>query len=183
MRAFLAIDLPEEIRAALRQKQKAFATSCPEARWTQSAGIHLTLKFLGKISEAQIRDVSEALIALGAFASFKVKVKGYGFFPDARRPRVFWAGIEAPPALGELANRVEDAMDKLGFAREQRKFNPHLTLARFKTPQPQPALADAVAKDQDQSLGEFDASELFLFESKLSPHGAEYLKVARFPQP
>lgn len=185
MRAFIAFDLPEAVRAALREKQQAFRAFCPEASWTRPEGIHLTLKFLGEISEAQVKQVSDALGALGGFETFEVAVQGFGFFPDGRRPRVFWAGLEAPAALAELAARVEAALEPLGFAREQRPFTPHLTLARFKIPRPQTALQKlleqgAGAVHEPPLLGRFEVSEFFLFESKLSPRGAEYTKVARF---
>ncbi len=182
MRAFIAIDLPEVIRGELARWQRTFASVCPDARWTRPEGIHLTLKFLGEISAEQVKQVTGMLASPGAFEPFKVEVREFGFFPDARRPRVFWAGINAPQALRDLAARVEEAMEKLDFPSEQRDYNPHLTLARFKTPRPQPELVAAVEKQRELSLGSFEASEFFLFESKLSPRGAEYRKVARFPQ-
>jgi 2'-5' RNA ligase len=181
MRAFIAIDLPESIRTALRRKQASFRSASPEARWTQPEGIHLTLKFLGEISNAKVREVSESLKSLGRFESFTVGLRGFGFFPDARRPRVFWAGVEAPASLSRLAEQVEEAMRKIGFAREERAFRPHLTLARFRVPRPQPALQALLTQQGEQELGNFEVSEFFLFESKLSPQGAEYRKVERFP--
>jgi 2'-5' RNA ligase len=181
LRAFIAIDLPEGIQAALSRQQATFRAACPDARWTRPEGIHLTLKFLGEISDDQVRQVTEVLGGFTPFESFPIEVKGFGFFPDARRPRVFWVGLEAPPALGELARRVEDAMARLGFAPEGRAFTPHLTLARFKVPRPQPALQALLAEHKEVNLGRFEVSEFFLYESKLSPHGAEYRRVARVP--
>jgi len=181
MRAFIAIDLPESIRAELRRKQASFRSVCPEARWTQPQGIHLTLKFLGEISDRQVREVCEGLKKLARIESFTIGLKGFGFFPDARRPRVFWAGVDAPPNLLQLAEQVEEAMAKIGFAREERAFRPHLTLARFRVPQAQPALQALLSQQGEQDLGKFEVSEFFLFESKLSPQGAEYRKVERFP--
>ncbi len=182
MRTFIAIALPEEIHEALSRKQAEFRAACPDARWTRAEGIHLTLKFLGEISEERARQVTEALAGLEDFQKFSVEVKGFGFFPDARRARVFWAGVEAPPALARLAEQVEACAEKAGFAREQHSFNPHLTLARFKMPRPQPALQSILAQQKEQSLGGFEVEEFFLFESKLSPRGAEYRKAARFPR-
>jgi 2'-5' RNA ligase len=181
MRAFIAIDLPEHVRAGLAAAQQAFRGACREARWTRPEGIHLTLKFLGEISDAQTKQVVESLAHLGPFEPFSAEVKGYGFFPQANRPRVFWAGVEAPPALAELAGRVESRLEKVGFAREDRAFSPHLTLARFQVPRPQPALVAAVSGQADVSLGQLEVSEFFLFESKLLPQGAEYRKVKGFP--
>ncbi len=180
MRAFVAIDLPEQIRAALRVAQEDFRAFCPEGRWTKPDGIHLTLKFLGEIPDARVKQVTETLKNLGRFEEFAVEVRGFGFFPDPRRPRVFWAGIKAPPDLSSLAARVETSMEKLGFAREGRAYSPHLTLARFKIPRPQPALQAAAETKKDQSLGVFRVSEFFLFESRLAPQGADYRKVVRF---
>jgi len=185
MRAFIAIDLPEGIHAELRRRQAEFRAVCPDARWTHPEGIHLTLKFLGEISDAQVAQVTDALTALERFEKFSIEVKGFGCFPDARRPRVFWAGLESPPALARLAGFVEERMEKLGFPREDRPFKPHLTLARFKDPRPQPALQRAleqISAAGPPELGRFEVSEFFLFESKLSPHGAEYRKVMRFPR-
>lgn len=183
MRCFVAIDLPQETHSELARQQAVFRTACRDARWTRPEGIHLTLKFLGEISDGQVESVKKALAGLGGFGKFAVEVRGFGFFPDARRPRVFWAGVEAPEGLGALAARVEAAMEKAGFPREQRAFNPHLTLARFKMPRPQPELSSLVENQKDLSLGRFEVSEFLLFESKLRPQGAEYHKVARFPVP
>ena len=181
MRAFIAIDLPESIRAALRRKQATFRSASSDARWTQLEGIHLTLKFLGEVSDPKLREVCDSLKKLGRFEAFEIGLKGFGFFPDARRPRVFWVGVEALASLSRLAEQVEEAMQSVGFAREERAFRPHLTLARFRVPQPQPALQGLLSQQGEQELGNFEVSEFFLFESKLSPQGAEYRKVERFP--
>ena len=182
MRAFIAIDLPEALHTALAEAQQNFQSAARDARWTRPEGIHLTVKFLGEISDAQTKQVVEALTQIGPFEPFSIEVKGFGFFPQAQRPRVFWAGVMAPPALAELAAQVENRMEKIGFAREARALSPHLTLARFQVPRPQPALEAAIAARADTSLGAFNASEFFLFESKLSPQGAQYRKVVRFPR-
>src|ERR1019366_1012013 len=176
MRAFIAIDLPEALHTALAEAQQNFRGGAGDARRTRPEGIHLTLKFLGEISDAQTKQVVEALTQIGSFEPFSIEVKGFGFFPQAQRPRVFWAGVMAPPALAQLAAQVENRMEKIGFAREDRAFSAHLTLARFQVPRPQPALEAAIAARADTSLGAFNASEFFLFESKLSPQGAQYRK-------
>lgn len=188
MRAFVAIDLPEAVQSALAQAQSRFRSIVSSAgrseaiaRWTRPEGIHLTLKFLGEIS--QLEEVTCALEAIERFEKFPVAVKGFGFFPDARRPRVLWAGVEAPPALAELAERVEGAMERLGFPREHRPYKPHLTLARLNVPRPQPALEALVADRTDALLGRFEVSDFYLFESKLSSAGAVYCKLAHFPRP
>ncbi|MGE5327416.1 MAG: RNA 2',3'-cyclic phosphodiesterase [Deltaproteobacteria bacterium] len=182
MRAFIAIDLPDAVRGGLARWQKTFGAVCRDARWTRPEGIHLTLKFLGEISSQQVNQVSKALADLGAIEPIRISIRGFGFFPNARRPRVFWAGISSSQALSALASRVEAAMETMGFAREQREYNPHLTLARFKMPRPQPELATAVEKQGELDLGSFEASEFYMFESVLSLGSAQYRKVARFPE-
>jgi 2'-5' RNA ligase len=181
MRAFIAIELPETIRKALAREQARFRAVCPDARWTRPEGIHLTLKFLGEISAQQEAEVKSALSRVERFEKFTVGTQGFGFFPDAKRPRVFWAGLDAPPALARLAAEVESALAALGFPPENRPFKPHLTLARFKIPRPQPRLEALLAVQDSPLPGSFEVSEFFLWESRLLPGGAEYHKAARFP--
>jgi len=184
MRAFVAIDLTEEIRAALAREQARLKSACGhnrDIRWTRSEGLHLTLKFLGEIDKERAPSVVAALQGLSGFDPFEVEVKGFGFFPDARRPRVFWVGLQAPGALDELAERVETALERLGFPRGHRPFKPHLTLARFDRPKSPAALTAAVGSSAAPSFGSFEVGEFFLFESRLRPGGPEYFKLARFP--
>jgi 2'-5' RNA ligase len=180
MRAFIAIDLPDHIRSALAEKQMLFRPLAPDASWTRPEGIHITLKFLGEISNQQAKSVQESLAAIPPFPAFKLEIEGYGFFPNARRPRVFWTGVGASAPLQELAEKVESAMETLGFAREQREFAPHLTLARFREPRSQTALVHLIESQSRERLGGFEVSKFFLFESKLSPRGAQYRKIANF---
>lgn len=186
VRAFIAIELPEAIQTGLGQEQVLFRAACrsqrhDDIRWTRPQSFHLTLKFLGEISAQRVNQVTEALRTLGPFEPFSVEVKGFGCFPDFRRPRVLWAGISAPPELERLSTRVDDAMAILAFPREARTLTPHLTLARLRTPRLEPALQSLLASHAGEGLGQFNVSEFFLFESKLSPRGAEYTRVARFP--
>jgi len=183
MRLFIAVDLPDSVRAALAREQARLRSVCVgggEIRWTRPEGVHLTLKFLGEVAATRLKEVSDALGDVATFDPFEIDVRGFGFFPSARRPRVFWAGLEVPPALDELAGRVEAAMATLGFPSENRPFQPHLTLARFESQRAQPAL-EAAIHSGEADLGRWIVSGFFLFESKLRPGGAEYAKLARFP--
>ena len=189
MRAFIAVDLPPEIQMALGQAQallreqlRSGAGHDESLRWASVEGIHLTLKFLGEISQEASHRVVSALRALQPFEPFPVEIRGYGFFPDRRRPQVLWAGIIAPPVLAELAGRIDGAMATLGYPPETRPFAPHLTLARLKGRRRQPVLESALTQFGERTLGQFEISELFLFESQLSFGApAQYRKVARFP--
>jgi RNA 2',3'-cyclic 3'-phosphodiesterase len=184
MRAFVAIDLAADVRAALAREQARLKAACARSRdlrWTRPEGLHLTLKFLAEIGTERVAAVIASLHALGQFDPFPMEVKGFGYFPDARRPRVLWVGVEGPAALSELAARVETALAELGFARENRPFKPHLTLARFDRPHAPTALTAAIDNSPVGSFGRFEVSAFFLFESRLRPAGSEYFKVARFP--
>ena len=183
MRAFVAIDLADNVRAALARQQERLRAACArhgDLRWTRPEGVHITLKFLGEVSPERQPALTEALGRLSGFRGFPVEVHGFGFFPDARHPRVLWAGVKAPPALAELAGRVDSALAELGFPREDRLFQPHLTLARFRMPRPDIGLASAIDAAGAESLGSFEVNQFVLFESRLRPAGAEYLRVAVF---
>lgn len=189
MRAFIAIDLPAEIGTEIGRMQASFRHQLSSEglgdaglRWAGPGGIHLTLKFLGEITEDQLSRTAGLLRSLDAFEKFTVQIRGYGFFPDRRRPQVFWAGITPQPALNRLASCVSQATARAGFAAEKRTFRPHLTLARFRVPRRLPALELACEQQSGQPLGEFEVSEFFLFESRLSSGApAQYRKIARFP--
>ena len=187
MRSFVAVDLPQPIKTAISDLQHALRTGAEslgdkaDIKWSRAEGIHLTLKFLGEISAEQATQVTQALTGLGSFEPFILEVKGFGFFPDAHRPRVLWVGVDVSPALGQLAHRVDTALNGLGFAAEGRTFSPHLTLARFNVSRPRPELVALLEPKKGLILGRFEVSEFFLFERRLSPSGAQYQKVARFP--
>jgi RNA 2',3'-cyclic 3'-phosphodiesterase len=188
MRAFIAIDLPQSVKQAIGSLQSKLRSAVPleanksaDIRWTRPEGIHLTLKFLGDITDEQAKVVTAGLSSLPPFEAFRVDVKGYGFFPNSRRARVLWVGVDAASGLTELAAQVEAAAERAGFAREDRSFTPHLTLARFVTPKPRPVIGTKLQEMQDATLGAFDVSGYFLFESSLSPGAPSvYRRIASF---
>ena len=181
MRAFVAIELPQELKSELGKWQKKLKEMARRARWVRPEGVHLTLKFLGEISREKVESVQRSLVRLPRLVPFPAKVEGFGFFPNAQRPRVFWAGVEVGPELAALAAEVERCLESAGFPREPRPFQPHLTLARFSPSRPQDLLRQEVCRLAGAMIGTFTVESIYLFESKLSSQGAEYLKVARFP--
>jgi RNA 2',3'-cyclic 3'-phosphodiesterase len=190
MRAFIAIDVPDDIQEQLGRIQAAFREGlaarpgeAAEIRWANRGGIHLTLKFLSEVPAEHLDGTIGALRECVVFEKFVLEVKGFGFFPDVRHPQTFWAGISAPPALADLQRRVNAAMALLGYPPETRRFTPHLTLARFKTPRPQPTLKALSAERQEQPLGTFEVTQFWLCESRLaSGRPAEHLNLACFPE-
>jgi 2'-5' RNA ligase len=186
MRLFIALDIDEAIAQRLDDYVRTLSPRFPGVRFVRSSNYHVTLKFLGEVRDAGA--VRSALREIAA-ASFELRAAGVGFFPNARAPRVFWAGIDAP-ALPVLAHQVEERMTALGFARE-RDFHPHLTLARNGSGRPRPVrgerspeafaqLANYVAAAPQPEFGTMTACEFFLYESRLLAGGAEYHKLERY---
>ena len=181
MRAFIAIDLPEPLHAALAEAQQAFRNACRDARWTRPEGIHLTLKFLGEISDAQTKQVVEALAQIGQFEPFSVEVKGFGFFPQAQRPRVFWAGRRGAAGAGGTCRAGREPHGENRVCARGPRLLAAPDPGALSSAAPAAGAGGGGRRTGHYFAGEFEASEFFLFESKLSPQGAQYRKVMRFP--
>jgi len=188
MRTFIAIDLDDPIRRALRRVRDRVGPALHDraVRWVKPESIHLTLKFLGDVDAEAVPLVAEAMAgACAMVAPFSFSVGGFGFFPGLRNPRIFWVGVEPRgPDLAILQESIEKAMARLGFRREKRAFKPHLTLARIrgriraldgKAPE-KPHLPD-----RPDTLGEQFVPEIVLFQSELKPSGALYVPLATAP--
>jgi 2'-5' RNA ligase len=181
MRLFVAMDIPEDVRAAISAIVARLRPACPKARWVRIEGLHVTLKFIGETSDAKVLEIKSALASVPSRPPIALIFRGLGFFPNARRPRVLWAGVEAGPEISELAAAVDAALHPLGFAREDRAFAPHLTLARFDEPRGLDALRAAVDTPGAFEFGGTTASEFHLYQSELKRGGAEYTRLATFP--
>ena len=131
MRVFIAIDIDESIRARIATFIEGVAGFAPDARWVRPESLHLTLKFIGERSEAEVETIKKALAVVKG-ESMQIGIRGYGFFPTLRSPRVFWIGVEAGPQLQALAAAVDEATASLGIPKEDRPFSPHLTLGTWR---------------------------------------------------
>jgi 2'-5' RNA ligase len=180
MRLFVALDIPEDVRSAIGALVAKLRPACRNARWVRIEGLHVTLKFIGETSAEKIEVIKSALAAIPHRTPISINFGGLGFFPNERRPRVLWAGIEASTELAALAAAVETALDPLGIPREERAFSPHLTLARFDTPRGLDAFHAAVKKASLLEFGGTTAKEFHLYQSVLKPGGAEYTRLATF---
>jgi 2'-5' RNA ligase len=181
MRLFVAIGIPAETRAAVGRLVAQLAPLCRGAKWVRADGMHLTLKFIGEQPEDKVALIEGQLRAVRSPAPVELRFAGTGFFPNARSPRVFWAGIEASPNLTELAVDIERRLEPLGIPREQRAFKPHLTLARFNSTAGLPQLREALEKLGPLDFGAATAGEFHLYRSQLQRGGAIYTKLATFP--
>jgi len=142
--------------------------------------MHVTLKFIGHVDAEKLDSIIAALAEVRSDAPVEMRFHGVGFFPTERRPRVFWCGIEASPNLAEIASGVDGAVVPLKIPAENRKFVPHLTLARFDSPHGLSKLLEAAAELQSFDLGATRETEFHLFESILRKSGAEYARLKSF---
>jgi 2'-5' RNA ligase len=195
MRIFIGIDLDPEIRLRIARFIEGVESFAPEARWVRPESLHITLKFIGEQTAEQVEAISERLRRVEG-STFELRSGGYGFFPTAKAPRVFWIGIHAGLHLAELAASIDRAAAELGIPREDRAFSPHLTLARGgsgrRSGSPKWGKGDgpnstfAVLEKRLAPMGELDfgamtTREFILYQSQLSPKGSKYTKLQRFP--
>ena len=180
MRFFVAVDIPEDVRGAVLALVERLRPSCRSARWARIEGLHVTLKFIGEASPEQAGKIKSALATVSPPAPIQMIFRGLGFFPNERRPRVLWAGIESGPELAALAAAVETALAPLGIKREERAFSPHLTLARFDSSGGLDKLRAAIESAGPREFGSATAKEFHLYQSILKRGGAEYTRVATF---
>src|SRR5262245_39239229 len=158
MRVFLAIDVPSEIRERLASVQEKIRPAATGARWVAPESIHVTLKFIGEMPEKRREEIDQALRGL-TWKHIKVNVRGVGFFPGTRSPRVFWAGLEAASIEG-LAGEIDNRLERAGFDRERRAFRPHLTLARARNTHLEKAMISAAAPFTETDFGTFTVDRI-----------------------
>ena len=177
MRLFIAIQIPDNIRAAFAELIQELREVSPRAKWVRAENLHVTLKFLGHTEPAELDAIKTALQAIRSTAAVQLQFRGLGFFPNEKRPRVFWAGMQSSDNLARLAVDIDQATHALGFPPDQRPFSPHLTLARFEPPGISCKLLQKIHAHTERSFGLQSAAEFQLIESKLKPTGAEYTTV------
>jgi 2'-5' RNA ligase len=185
-RLFVALEPPDPVRrrlAALADElRRAAGRAAGEVRWVPPENVHLTLQFLGAVPEERVAGIEAALrdAAAAAGRPLSLSLHGAGGFPNARRPRVLWAGLEGDVApLAALVAEMGARLAKLGYPPEDRPFSPHLTLGRARDGRGAPGLAGALAAAAQAEGTPWRATELVLFESHLSPKGPRYEALAR----
>src|SRR5579884_1179037 len=174
MRLFFAMLISEEVREAVARVQAQLRADAGERgiRWVAPEQFHYTLKFLGETPEERIPSAIEAAHLVAAqTAPFTLILAGVGAFPQQRRPQVLWVGAsEGVPLLTELAESLDKALTERGFEPETRRFNPHLTLARIKSPEGQEAVAktfpaQAAERNKVDKIGVIQATNYVLMRS------------------
>ncbi len=181
LRLFIATDVPGPVKEGLREAAAPFRDRIPLARWTGADGWHLTLKFLGATWPRLVSTVTDAVAAAAAATSrFDSALTTLGVFPSERRARVIWAGLADPDErFGKIVKILDESLSDY-FVPEKRAFTPHLTLARLAPPRD---LREFVPGMVGTSVASppFPMDELVLYRSHLSPKGARYEALERFP--
>jgi 2'-5' RNA ligase len=180
MRLFVALDIPEDVCASLATLAAKLKSVCGSARWMSLQNAHVTLKFIGEVPAEKTGAIKAALRTVPFPAALNIIFRGVGFFPNERHPSVLWAGIEGGPRLQDLAKAIETSLEPLGIARDRREFSPHLTLARFNSPEKLAGLRAAIAAAGPLDFGQAIANEYHLYQSVLKRGGAEYTRLATF---
>ena len=184
-RAFVAIQLDEATRAAVDGEIERLRPLSRAVAWVPAPNLHLTLRFLGELTDAHIGLVEDALADVGAAtAPFAIGLHGLGAFPGLERPRILWIGIaDGALAMRQAQARVETAVGQLGIPREPKAWHPHLTIGRVFDERGWRrdaglALRHAIAAAARRSFGALRVSRIALMRSDLSPRGARYRELA-----
>lgn len=180
IRAFVGIRIDPGMARRIAEIQSQLKGSLSGIRWVGTNNLHLTLKFLGEVEEGKVEPISEALErALQDAGQFSILGRGIGVFPDIRRARVLWVGLESG-SLASVAENVESALEPIGFPKEKRGFRPHLTIGRWRNFDGRPErLKQEIERFKNCEFGESRVGEVVFFRSVLEPQGAVYsaLKV------
>ena len=180
MRVFLAVEIDAGVRAKIAAIPRELSSLTGRARWVRPEGLHLTLRFFGEVPPEGVETLGAKLAeALAGLPAFELEFRGCGVFPERGRPRVLWMGVpDAPKALFDLQSRAEACARALGFARETRRYEPHLTLARFR--EHERSAGSILEVLEKRSFGVSSVGEAILFESRLSTSGSRYERLRAF---
>jgi RNA 2',3'-cyclic 3'-phosphodiesterase len=183
IRAFLALEISPSLQKNITGHSAALKRALSNnIRWVATENIHLTLKFLGDTSSASLQDLTHALTAIIAQQQpFDISVGGFGVFPNPKRPRILWIGIQAPPDLERLSRAIEATCVRLGYPPEEKHFNPHLTIGRLRDGADQSALLPVLQEIEIRPLGSMTVSNITLFRSDLRPQGPLYTPLSHLP--
>ncbi len=180
VRNFVAIPLEGEVRGILWESVNLWKRIQPGIRWEKRGNFHITLKFIGDSTPDELRSIDEiARDVFGGYGSFRAPFTGMGAFPDLRRPRVLWLGVEFPADFLELVGRFDrELRDRLGIAPERRKFTPHITVGRVRNGELKRSLLESFRDLEDQLRGRsMRVDKIVHFKSELNPGGAIHTPI------
>jgi len=181
VRLFIAVKIP--FGPSLRELAEELKACPGRVKWVEEENFHVTLKFLGEVPEALVDTVDRGIKeAVEGVPSSVVVLRGVGAFPNLRRPRVIWVGMDSADVLRELQRRVESSLTKLGFEREKKPFHPHVTLGRVKRLEGGTNCFEEVSSRwEEEVLGKVTVDRVYLIESTLTPRGPLYTVIYTYP--
>jgi 2'-5' RNA ligase len=174
IRLFVALPLPDNVAQSLL----AIQSGVPGARWSTREQLHLTLRFIGEVDGRDANAIDETLASISA-QRFTVELKSVGSF-GGKSPRALWAGVAPNESLIHLQRKIESAIQRLGFPAEERRFTPHVTLARLRAT-PAGHVMDYIADHALYASGPFIADQFILYSSKMTPNGSIYVAEREYP--
>ncbi|HCJ66119.1 MAG TPA: RNA 2',3'-cyclic phosphodiesterase [Elusimicrobia bacterium] len=179
MRLFIAVNLDEELKKKILPLQEELKKTGADVKWVAVENLHLTLKFLGEVSEEKATQIEPVIVPiLACFPSFEMKLSGFGVFPNFNYPRVIWLGIEeGGEELKGLSEKIEDSLVSLGFDKEERPFTAHLTLGRVRSAKNKNQLISIIEEKKNIEIGKQKVGKIYLMQSILKPTGPIYLSL------
>lgn len=168
MRLFVALSIPDAVARGMFLIQAGI----PGARWQTREQLHLTLRFIGEVDGREAGDIDDALAAIAA-PRFALALKGVGEF-GGKNPHAVWAGVSDTAAVGHLNRKIETALQRIGMKADERKFTPHVTLARLRAA-PQGRVIDWLADHALYASQSFEVGSFALYSSTLTPNGSVYV--------
>jgi len=186
MRTFIAIEIPKEIQLQLENVVKRLrASRAGGVRWVAPGNVHLTLKFIGETEPQNLTTLSDLLREIARrYQPMDLGIGGLGCFPNNKRPRVIWVGLDIPSQIQDLHREIEAAAEQIGCPPEGRGFSPHLTLGRVQKSANREEIeniANALAAVKADDLGRFLAPGFTLYRSDLRSTGPIYTPLGYFP--
>ena len=183
MRAFIALSLPSGVQSSLASLQQSLAVSGADVTWVQPRNLHVTMKFLGEITDEQRQKVEALLRRVASDAApFSLGLEGVGAFPSLRAPRVMWVGVAAgKDTVVRLARAIEEGAEGASLAKEERPFAAHVTLGRVRSATRREALSRALRDAVWTSPAPFRIGALRLYQSLLGSSGPTYTALDEFP--
>jgi RNA 2',3'-cyclic 3'-phosphodiesterase len=187
LRTFIAVEIPPHVQKKIQQETEPLRKELGSSliRWVPVQNIHLTLKFLGDVSPANVEYLTQILCTeADSCSAFDMHISGLGSFPSPKRPRVLFIGIQAPAELEALNRGIESACARLGYESEARGFSPHLTIGRVRqdaTSADQQRIRHALEGIAIDSLGTARVNSVHLYKSELKPTGSVYTQIFSAP--
>jgi 2'-5' RNA ligase len=174
MRLFVALSIPDAVANTMFLIQ----SGVPGAKWQTREQLHLTLRFIGEVDGRDANAIDDALSAISS-PPFSLSLKGIGEF-GGKNPRALWAGVSDPEAVTHLARKIETAMQRIGLPAEERKFTPHVTLARLRGA-PEARVVDWLVDHALYASAAFEVADFALYSSQLSQGGSIYASERVYP--